>query len=219
MPSPRNAPYTWITWITKLLAGEDQCEFSAWTRAHFWIRKRTDDSFDTAAWAAGHTAMVQARVQQLVADGWTVTVEDQNAFKLTNPTNGSIVSGKPDIIACRGRERLVIDEKSGQQRNSDWWQVLLYLYALPHIPGNPLAGPDLEVRGQVEYRDRVIDVYPHELTAERREAIKSLARRLAAHTPPAPLPSARECKFCALDSHVCPSRMDAPIAAAVAEAF
>jgi len=30
----RRSPYIWVTWLTKLMAGEAQCEWASWFKAH-----------------------------------------------------------------------------------------------------------------------------------------------------------------------------------------
>ena len=85
MASPRDEPYVWVTWITKLLAGENHCEWAAWFRAHHTYAKAPSD-FDLAAWSAEHGAMVRERAAALRAEGLAVTVEGQNAFRLRGKT-------------------------------------------------------------------------------------------------------------------------------------
>jgi hypothetical protein len=60
-------PYIWVTWLTKLLAGEDQCQYAPWFKAHFKFDK-VDRGFDLAAWTAEHAAMVRARAIELQRD-------------------------------------------------------------------------------------------------------------------------------------------------------
>jgi len=35
----RDKPYIWITWLSKLIAGESQCEYASWYKAHFKTAK------------------------------------------------------------------------------------------------------------------------------------------------------------------------------------
>ena len=34
MTIQRQTPYIWVTWLTKLLAGEAQCDWASWFKAH-----------------------------------------------------------------------------------------------------------------------------------------------------------------------------------------
>src|SRR2546426_12613973 len=56
---PREGPYIWVTWLSKLLAGEAHCEWALWFKAHHKYDKRLDESFDLASWAARHAELVR----------------------------------------------------------------------------------------------------------------------------------------------------------------
>jgi len=132
--TPRNGSYIWVTWITGLLSGDRHCLWSAWYRAHFKDYERRPTSFDLAAWTATHAEMVRTRADALRAEGYEVYVEDQNKFCLRG--RAATLGGVPDLVALKdapdgGREALVVDCKSGRQRNSDFFQVLTYMLVLP----------------------------------------------------------------------------------------
>jgi hypothetical protein len=91
----RSMPYVWATWITKLLAGERQCLWAAWFRAHHRYDKLPRDAA-LAAWTSEHTAMCGTCGRSLIMDGYNVRVEKQNDFKLVG-RSGAVLSGKPDI--------------------------------------------------------------------------------------------------------------------------
>lgn len=182
-------PYVWPTWLTGLLSGDKQCQWALWYRAHFKYEKRRDDSFDSASWSAGHQALAMRRLKELSADGWTVKVEAQNDFRLKGKT--ALLSGKPDLIATRGNEALVVDAKTGRQRASDFWQVLIYMVAVPRsVPDIP------RLRGEVCYEHTSVDIAPEELTPEREESIFAMLRLAGQDTAPAHTPSRNECRFC-----------------------
>src|SRR5438094_6799676 len=118
MSAPRTGkPFVYTTWLTPLLAGEMQCQYAAWFRAHYQYAKRPDTTFNLAAWNAEHTKLLDRRRRELEADGWKVTLENVNAFRLNGAT--AILAGKPDLIASRNNSWLVVDTKTGQQRNKD----------------------------------------------------------------------------------------------------
>ena len=77
----REDPYIWVTWLTKLLAGESQCEWSAWYRAHHKEYDKLPVEFDIARWTVEHNELVNTRRDLLVDEGYEVYVEDDNAFK------------------------------------------------------------------------------------------------------------------------------------------
>src|SRR5262249_31185716 len=127
---PRSEPYVWATWITKLLAGEASCTWSAWFRAHHCAAKfdRPGD-FDLDLWQIEHTALIRRTAAEFAGKGYAVTVENQNQFVLNG--KGGIFAGRPDLVAMRDGEGWVIDAKTGQPRASDRIQVMLYCWALP----------------------------------------------------------------------------------------
>jgi hypothetical protein len=182
-------PYVWPTWLTGLLSGDKQCTWALWYRAHFKYEKRRDDSFDSAAWSAGHQSLLLRRVKELSAEGWTCRVESQNDFKLKGRT--ALLSGKPDILAERNGEWLVVDCKTGRARNSDFFQVLLYMLAVPRS----VAGIG-RLRGEVCYPDRSVDVAPEALTPLHEESIFAMLRVAGQDEAPEHVPSANECRFC-----------------------
>jgi hypothetical protein len=202
-------PFVYVTWLTKLLAGDDACVWASWFRSHFKFDK-VERGFDLAAWKGMHTEMVTARRAELEADGWMVTVEDQNHFRLKGAS--ALLSGKPDLVATKGQDVLVVDCKSGQPRDADFFQVLVYLFALPlvwaqHYPERFTAGP-LRWCGEVAYRTHRRTIAAEECSRDQVARITTLVRTLGADTPPPRVPSARECGFCDVSKHDCPARVD-----------
>lgn len=193
-------PYIFVTWITGVLSGDRSCVYAPWLKAHFKYDKQPDENFNLAAWTADHTALVARRKAELETDGWTVTIEGQNDVRLKG--NTALLAGKPDLIAVRGVEALVSDAKTGKQRHSDWFQILIYLFALPHVRPELVNGR--RVSGEVVYRDHVIAVEPEELTETRREEIATMLRTIGSDERPAPVPSRNECRMC--DIADCASR-------------
>ena len=95
----RGKPYVWVTWITKLLGGQQQCAWASWFKARFKYEKLEEGSFDSAAWSARHAELVRRRAAELGEEGWAVTLENENGFKLEG--RSGVLSGKPDIVARR----------------------------------------------------------------------------------------------------------------------
>jgi hypothetical protein len=207
----RGGPYVYVTWLTKLLAGGDRCVWSAWFKANFKYDKRPDETFDLAAWTTEHNLLVTEQAATLRAEGWRVTLEDQNAFRLQG--RGCVLAGKPDLLAIRDDELLILDVKTGKPRDADWWQILIYLFALP------LVGAVAPRRsGRVVYKTHAIDVAGEELSQPRREQIIALLRELSG-PPMATAPSARECGFCDISDADCRERVHAAAPAVLTEAF
>lgn len=200
--APRSAPYIWVTWITKLLSGDDQCQWSSWFKAHFTYDKAPRD-FDVAAWTAAHNDMLRKRVAALTADGWLVFLENQNAFNL----HGEIatLAGKPDILAVRDKEARVIDCKTGKRRDSDYQQVLVYLQMLP-LTHDAVKG--CRLTGELQYTDGSVEIRPEELTPAVRDRIVGEIKRAGAVDPPERVPSYKECLFCDITAENCPDRIE-----------
>lgn len=203
--SPRSGrPFVWVTWLTGLLAREQQCVFASWHKAHFRYAKLPDSTFDSAAWTADHAALVQRRAGELVDEGWRVRIENENAFRLKGQS--AIVAGKMDIVALRDGVVRIVDAKTGQQKHRDFFQLLIYLFALPKC-WPELA--DHAIEGEVCYRDHTVPIGGHELTATRIAEIAAAVKAVAAAAPPQPVPSAGECGRCDVAS--CTARVDSDI--------
>lgn len=183
-------PYFWVTYLTGLLAGTSQCEWATWFKSKYKYDKRVDN-FDLAAWSADHDQLVRAHAQKLLADGWNdLRTENQNTFHLHG--QHAILAGQPDLIAKKNGTVRLVDGKTGEQSKKDYWQVLLYLIAIPMVWK---AFP--RMHGEVVYKTGSVFIEPEEVTPVRREEVFSLIRRLAstAVVPPR-TPSASECRFC-----------------------
>jgi len=195
--SRRRRPYIWVSWATPLLAGSS-CQWAAWFKSHYRYAKRDrDDNFDRSTWTREHNKMVQDRRKLLEADGWAVTLEEANSFKLEG--RAATLAGKPDLVAVKGARAVIFDEKSGKERRSDRWQVLIYMLSLAR---QKLKG--LTVEGAVEYRGKTSPIPPGELDDRAQQAIWSTLTLIGADTEPPRAPSESECRFC--DIADCPER-------------
>jgi hypothetical protein len=202
-PVRRARPYIWVTWLSPYLAGEAWCLWALWFRAHFKWAKDEDDNFDTAKYSAAHRPLVQSGFAALMEDGWQVWIEKQNKFKVAGDL--ADLTGDPDLVAIRGEEGKIEDAKSGKQRHADWWQVMIYMLAVPLDKHSPLRGLK-KVTGRVRYQDRTIDVPA--VSANERKQIVELIKMAASANEPRRTPSRHECRFCAITSEDCPDRIE-----------
>lgn len=209
----KGKPQIWATHLAKLLGG-DKCTWSAWFKAHHWYPKFEEMAGDLEKWNRDHTQLMAKRRAVLEADGWTVTVENDNAFELEG--SAAVVGGKPDLLAVKGDRLLVVDGKTGRERESDVWQVLIYLFAVPKAIAqeNDRRLPHLRrpvpqsVEGEVYYGSAsTIDLSLEELTEDRKARIFRLINVIARDTPPAKHPSREECKRCNIGPRDCPQRV------------
>jgi len=137
-------PYVYVTWLAKILGGQ-QCVWKAWFAAHYRYDKFEEMAGDLVQWNREHNELMRARVRELQREGFTVTTEEQNAFKLEGEC--AVVAGKPDIVATKPGIVLVVDGKTGRQRESDLWQLIFYLFAWPKC--RSVTG---ELEGEVQYK-------------------------------------------------------------------
>lgn len=195
-------PYIHVTWLAKILGGH-QCLWSAWFRAHFRYDKYEEQALDLVEWNREHNELMRRRRLELEREGFSCTVENQNDFKLEGDT--AIVAGKPDIVATRPELTLIVDGKTGRERDSDIHQVFLYLWAWPKV--RRLQPGALE--GEVQYKrgDQRISLSSTDLTPARINDITSLVKVIASDTPPVKVPSHHECRFCNIGPKDCPQRV------------
>jgi len=101
MASRRSSPYVYATWLSKLLVGDQVCEWAAWFRAHYERYEKAPSSFDSAGWKMAHTALLDRKYRQLIGAGQSVTMEGQNWFRLEGKC--ATLGGKPDLIGLNGK--------------------------------------------------------------------------------------------------------------------
>ena len=124
----RTHPYIWATWLPRLLIGEHSCEWAPWFKAHYQDWTRVPSEFNQAQWILNHTALLNKRRADWEVGGYSVDGEGQNSFQLRG--RSATLSGKPDLIARRDDEAVIIDAKTGQESASHVVQVMIYLYAI-----------------------------------------------------------------------------------------
>ena len=203
MPQRREHPYIWTTWLTKLLTGENSCEWAVWFKAHYqdWSRRPSD--FNQAEWMLNHTALVNERINNWTVGGFDVDVEAQNRFELRGRT--VTLAGRPDIITHREDEVVIVDAKTGQESPSHVVQVMIYLYAVPRALERYRKA---KLRGQVTYRDHTVRIPAEAVDEQFVQNLGALIRRLSADEPARRVPSRRACRFCDISAADCPDRID-----------
>ena len=203
MPRPRENPYIWVTWLAKLLAGESNCEWSAWFRAHYQDWARPPSDFNQAQWMLNHTALVNRERESRERLGYVVHMEGQNSFRLRG--RSATVAGKPDLIAVKGNNSVIIDARTGRPGPSHAVQVMTYMYAVP-LALEQYRG--IRFQGQVIYPDAQVGIPASGLDQKFIERLGGLIRRLASETPARRVPSGSECRFCDITATDCPERVE-----------
>ena len=207
MPALRdNGPYIYPTWLPKLLAGLDRCEWKVWFQVHHDGRtwQKLDSGFNLTRYNIEHTELLRLCTEEYEQRGYTVTVERQNDFRLN--LAGATISGRPDLVASRDEETIIVDVKAAKPNPSHEIQVMLYMAWLPLADGRY---QDIRLQGQVYYaEDRGIDIPASAVDHRFSEIVKELISRLASKTPARKTPSAAECRFCPISRQYCPERRE-----------
>lgn len=191
-------PYVWVTWLAKAIASDAPCMYSPWFRAHYQYTKYEEQASNLGEWNRKHTALMIPRRQELEAAGYTCRVEEP--FKLKGKT--ADIAGKMDLVAIKGDDVLIVEGKAGADRDSDVWQVLIYLYAARH-----LWRKTLRLEGEVHYPHGDVILTPDELTDERLALMFSTLATIAGEAAPAKRPSRDNCRFCNIGPNDCPQRV------------
>ena len=203
MPRAREHPYIWATWLAKLLAGQDHCQWAGWFRAHHQDWAKPPSDFDSAQWMLDHTALLNRERERLEDLGHTVHVENQNSFRLRG--RYATLAGKPDLIAVKNADAVIIDAKTGRTSPHHAVQVMIYQYAIP-LALSQYQG--IEFSGQLAYPDSNVSIPALETDSEFVRNLGALIRRLANDAPARKVPSFGECRFCDITSTDCPERVE-----------
>mgnify|MGYP000222534310 CR=1 FL=1 len=154
MGEPKPFAAIWVTWLARLMADEVQCRWAIWFRTHYKYEKLSS-SFDSAKWNASHQALLRSRVCDLETEGYAVYLEGENWFEIAGRSFPVKVSGKPDILAIADGQGFVEDCKTGRRKNSDLYQVLIYLLLLP-VSHPRYQG--LRLAGRLVYPTEVMEI-------------------------------------------------------------
>ena len=147
-----------------------------------------------------NTALLNKRRANWKIGNYSVAIEGQNSFQLRGKS--ATLAGKPDLIARRNGQAVIVDAKTGQDSPSHVVQVMIYLYAIPRALERY---QNLKLRGQVTYRDHTVRIPAEAVDDQFIQNLGALIRRLAAEKPAARVPSKQECRFCDITSADCPS--------------
>jgi hypothetical protein len=207
MARPREGLYVWVTWLSKLMAGEVNCHWGAWFKAHYTDYKTPPIDAQLASWTVEHNQYLTELINERKALGEITYKEDQNKFRVRRPS-GLVIAGKPDLITYTKAtgQYTVYDVKTGKQRQSDIIQVMLYCYCLPYASpiykGKALDGCVIYKTDRVEVPSKMVD------DAFTKKAVYFLN---LIETPNAPdkCPSSVECEYCELSAQDCPEKVQA----------
>lgn len=212
MTRVRSGVYIWITWLSKLMAGEANCQWSAWFKAHHTGYVKMPGSPQLAVWNVEHTRMLDEVARERADLGEKVYRETQNKFRVSRPS-GLAIAGTPDMITFDPASNLytIYDVKTGNPRQSDIIQVALYMMFLPYSTGL-YKGKSLE--GCVAYRDARTAVPTGIIDSQFKKNVTYFLDLLESNAQPPKMPSHTACLWCDLTNADCPQRVssngDAP---------
>ena len=189
--------YVWVTRLSRLPVGDTSCVWELWFKAHHSEYAKASRDFSLSTWKIHHTRLLNDVRDKVETGGHTVTTERANWFRLQG-NSGALVSGQADLIAAApAGQTTVYDVKTGAQRDSDVAQVMIYIYALPLVPGSPREGKSLD--GCLVYRDGTEKYIPASaIDTDFRERLHDLIRRVVSDDPARRVPSPAECNWCDL---------------------
>jgi hypothetical protein len=204
MAVKRQSPYIWVTWLSRLLVGEECCEWAAWFKAQHEGSSyaKMPNSLNMPVWQMEHTSLINEIRARLEAEGNTVFTEGQNSFVLRGQS--AALGGKPDLIATVNGKGLIIDAKTGKHSPAHHIQVMVYMYAAPRVL-RQFKG--IEFDGQVIYKDKKIDIPASAIDQKFIENLSNLIKRLSSPHPPHKVANPVECGFCEITKADCPERV------------
>lgn len=206
-PTPREEPYVFLTWLARWMSGERSCEWAVWFQAHWKDFKRAEGDTSFAVWRARHTKLLRETHRALNADGYRVKVEAQNWFRYRHEGAPIVVGGKPDLLAFRDDDAIVLDVKTGRAHDWHEQQVLLPMSLLPR---SDLAEyEDARFRGRLVYEDGLVRDFPARQAEDVFEQLPYFLDILAGPEEEAHrVPSREECRFCPISGAHCPERIE-----------
>ena len=204
MPKKRESTYVWITWVNRLLSGEDYCEWSSWFKSNYEGNsyRKEPSRFDTAKWHMEHTTLLQKTRQRFESQGYEVSIQNQNTIKLQGQR--AMLSGNPDLIGISENTAVVVDVKTGQPSPSHSTQVLMYMYALGK---HDSRFRDLSVEGMIVYSDHDVGIPAGAVTEKFISNLGRLMKRLSDNVPAGKVPSDQECSFCPITKDDCAEKI------------
>lgn len=203
MTQKRKQPYVWVTWLSKVMAGEQACLWASWFKAHHQNFQKAESDFNLARWNLEHTRLLVQTRLELARQGATVRVESQNSFQYHH-AGGVVLAGKPDIVALDDTTATVVDCKTGRPKVSDQIQVQIYMYVLP-ICFSKLSL--YTFKGRVVYPNHHVDIPPSAADAGFGKHLDYFMDLIAAESAPMQTPSLSECRFCDITMADCSERM------------
>ncbi len=200
----RDGVFVWITWLAKVMAGEQACEWASWFKAHYEKYEKAPSDFDAAKWKIEHTRKLRELRLERQKLRERILLEGENEIRYTAPS-GVVVVGRPDLIAVTDGPPTIYDVKTGQQRASNEVQVMLYMYLLPQTVA---AFRGTRPAGCVVYNESRVGIPSEAVDQAFVENFEYFLGIIGSSDPALKVPSRNECRFCDIAKPECPERIE-----------
>jgi hypothetical protein len=204
MVSKRDNVFVWITWLAKVMAGEQSCEWASWVKAHHENYDKAPSDFDSAKWKIDHTRKLRELRLERQKKGERVFLEGENQIRYNAPHGMSVV-GRPDLITIKDSAPTIYDVKTGQRKASDQVQVLIYMYLLP-LTIEAYRGK--KPAGCVVYNEIRLKIAYDAVDAKFIDDFKYFLGVIGSIEPAIKVPSRNECRFCDIAKTECAERVE-----------
>jgi hypothetical protein len=188
------------------MAGDVQCQWAAWFRSHFTAYTKSPSDFHLATWTVEHNKCLDQLCTECTAQSSTYFKETQNKFTVRRKE--MTIEGVPDLIVLeKDKSYTVYDVKTGQPKNSDVIQVMLYMSFLPYSTSGIYKGKT--INGCVTYKNgEKTPVPPDALSETFQGQISHFLNILDRIEQPKRIPSYLECRYCDITSQDCADRIE-----------
>ena len=149
--------------------------------------------------------MVNELAKERLAIGEKCFRENQNQFRVRRKS-GLIVAGRPDLVTVDSRDHYcVYDAKTGNPKQSDVMQLMLYMVLLPLCP--LCSGRSLD--GYLVYKSGQKQAIPaRAIDAVFKDNISYFLELLEQDDAPPKVPHPNQCRFCDIAAEDCTDRIE-----------
>tara|TARA_B100001123_G_scaffold324923_1_gene365151 strand:+ start:2967 stop:3620 length:654 start_codon:yes stop_codon:yes gene_type:complete len=204
----REEPYIFISLLARWISGERSCEWAFWFQANWQDFERVESDFDFSVWKVDHTRLLRDTHKALNAEGYSVKIENQNWFRARHEGSpGIVIGGKPDLLALRDEDNIVLDVKTGKPHDWHAHQVLLPMALLPRSDIDEHF--ERRFRGRLVYHDGLVREFDRRQGEDVYDRLPYFLDILVGSEQDAHrVPSRQECGYCPISKAHCPDRVD-----------
>ena len=199
----RDQLYVHPTWLARLMAGDANCEWATWYRAHYRDWSRPPSDFDEAKYTLEHTSLARELRDQRGPDE-KLFFERQSSFWYTH-RSGVRMSCTPDLVSVNGAQDCIYDARAGQPRAFHKLQILIFMYTAARCENMAFYGR--RFAGGLHYAGQSIAIAAEETDGAFEEKFDFWLNLLAADQPLQRFPSQQECRLCNIGKADCPDRL------------